>query len=75
MVSNGSTGVHGLLAWVGDLHSLNSVLAWESVPDAPARSPAGAGPTADTPQWAAVLTGCWPRMDRAVSVPTKTGSA
>ncbi|GHA43280.1 hypothetical protein GCM10010329_77640 [Streptomyces spiroverticillatus] len=67
--------MYGLLAWVGDLHSLNSVLAWEPAPDAAAEPSAGAGPRADNPQWSAALAGLWPRLDRAVAVPTKTGSA
>lgn len=75
MTSNVGTGVSGLLAWVGDLHSLNSVLAWEPSSDAVAGSSAGAGPMGDHAQWSAALTGFWPRLDRAVSVPTKTGSA
>lgn len=75
MTSGEGMGVYGLLAWVGDLHSLNSVLAWESPPDDAAQPRAGAGPAADNPQWAATLTGSWPRLDRAVTVPTKKGSA
>lgn len=71
MTSVEGTGVHGLLAWVCDLHRLNSVLASAPEPGAVPQPPAGPAPTADIPDWA---TRFWPQLGPAVTAPPEMGS-
>lgn len=74
MTSVEETGVHGLLAWVCDLHSLNSVLASAPAPGAVPRPPAEPGQAAGNRQWATHLVGIWSQLAVPVTRRTETSS-
>lgn len=71
-------GVQGLLAWVCDLHSLNSVLASapvpDAVPDAVPRPPAEPSPVEGSPQWAIHLVRVWSQLAPPASGRAEVGS-
>lgn len=67
-------GVQELLAWVCDLHSLNSVLASASAPVAVPRPPTEPPPMADGPQWAIHLIRVWSQLAPPASGHAEAGS-
>ncbi|AXE24211.1 hypothetical protein C0216_12750 [Streptomyces globosus] len=74
MVSVGETGGRGLLDWVCDLHSLNSVLA-SAAAAGPVPQPApDPEPTADSLQWATHLVAVWSRLAAPMATRPETGS-
>ncbi|MFJ1569426.1 hypothetical protein ACIOG8_35315 [Streptomyces erythrochromogenes] len=74
MTSVEGTGVPGLLDWVCDLHSLNSVLASVPATGAGPRPPAEPESAADRRQWATHLVAVWSRLATPVAAPPETGS-
>ncbi|WP_405713920.1 hypothetical protein OG264_32340 [Streptomyces xanthophaeus] len=74
MASVEETDVHGLLDWVCDLHSLNSVLASVPATGAVPRLPAEPESAVDSRQWATHLVAVWSRLATPVTARPETGS-
>ncbi|WP_327130110.1 hypothetical protein OG311_00750 [Streptomyces sp. NBC_01343] len=74
MASVEETGVHGQLAWVCDLHALNSVQPSGPAPGTVPHPPAKPASTADSRRWATHLVGVWSQLAVPVTGRPETGS-